>query len=73
MSVRRSICRYSEPPYGADEADVINRAKRWFKDGEFMITRYGATYSANRPSLPPFKNPENARVFKKIGRNWVEQ
>lgn len=73
MAVRRQCNRYKTEPFGSDEQNVIKRAKAFFKDGEFMITKYGLTYCSSRLPLNQFKTPLGARIFKKINGRWFEQ
>lgn len=71
MAVRHQHNRRKTEPWGTDFNDVLKRAKAFFKDGVFYITKYQDIYSAGRPSIV-FKNPDDARYFQKQGRWWKE-
>lgn len=73
MAVRHQHNRYRTEPYGADFDDVVRRAKRFFKDETFIITKYKDIYSAFRSNEPAFKDPDDAIYFDKIGRRWVRR
>lgn len=72
MAVRKQCNRYKTEPYGRDFNDVLKRAKAFYKDETFYITKYGHIYSAFRPSIG-FKDPSDAVYFDKIGRRWVRR
>ena len=72
MAVRKQHNRYRTEPYGTDFGNVLKRAKAFFKDGEFYITKYREVFSAFRPSIG-FENPKDAVYFEKQGRFWVRK
>lgn len=77
MGVRRQCNRYKTEPYGADFNDVLKRAKAFFRDdGEFMICGYQLSrptvWTSSSVPLPPFSIRSDTRIYKKIGRRWVE-
>ncbi len=74
MGVRRQCNRYTTQPWGKDEADVIRRAKRYFNyfPFAFIIVKRSDLFFANPPALPPFKDPEGARLYKKVDGRWRE-
>lgn len=74
MAVRRQCNRYRTEPYGKDFNDVLKRGKAFHKDGVFMVWggSRGGVWEADR--LPAFGTiPEDARIFAKTGKRWVEQ
>lgn len=72
MGARRTINRHKTEPFGNDFDDVLKRAKAFYKDGTFYLSKYGETYTAFRPSIS-FKDPDNAIYFEKQGRKWIRK
>lgn len=71
MGARKNINRYKEAPWGDNFDEVAKRAKNYFKDGVFIITRYNKTYTSSRPSLG-FKDPDDAVYFTKTKGKWIK-
>jgi len=72
MGARRSINRSRTDPYGTDFKDVLQRAKRFYKDGVFEIYQFNSIFCSSRESVSSFSKPAGARTFKKVNRKWVE-
>lgn len=72
MGARRTINRYKTEPFGTDFNDVLKRAKAFYKDGTFYMTKCGDTFTAFRPSVA-FKDPADAVCFEKQGRRWIQK
>ena len=72
MAVRRQCNRYKTEPWGTDYKEVLKRAKAFFKDETFYITKYNTVYCSFRPSFR-FKDPDDAVYYKKVGHKWIEQ
>ena len=72
MAVRKQCNRYKTEPFGRDFADVLKRAKAFYKDETFFITEHNGVYTSSRPSGWA-KDPDNAIYFDKVGRNWVRR
>lgn len=70
MAVRRQCNRYRTEPFGEDFDDVVKRAKAFYKDETFLVSKFNRTYCAERPAIHPFKDPEDAVYFVKVGRRW---
>ena len=72
MAVRRQCNRYRTEPYGNDFDNVLKRAKAFFKDGTFFITKHNDLYFAFRPSLG-FNDPVDAIYYDKQEKRWVRR
>ena len=72
MAVRRQCNRYREEPYGTDFDNVVKRAKIFFKDGPFLVSKFKHIYCSGRPAVHPYKDPDDAVYFTKEGRRWRE-
>ena len=69
MAVRKQCNRYKTEPFGTDYNDVLKRAKRFFKDGTFMMVKYGNVWTSTTVPIG-FKKPENAIYFTKNNGRW---
>ena len=70
MEVRRQCNRYREEPYGTDFDNVVRRAKLFYKDGTFLVSKFKHIYCAQRPAIKPYKDPDGAVYFEKVGHRW---
>lgn len=72
MSIRKQCNRYKTEPFGTCFEDVLKRAKAFYKNGTFYISKYGNTYTALRPSIA-FKDPSDAIYFVKQNGRWIKK
>ena len=72
MGARSTHNRYKTEPFGSDFKDVLKRAKAFFKDGTFYITKFNKTYCSERPSVWA-KDPSDAVYFTKVNHKWIQQ
>lgn len=72
MAVRRQCNRYRTEPFGTDFDDVLKRAKRYYKNERFYISKFENVYTALLPSIG-FKDPDNAVYFHKTNGRWVRE
>lgn len=71
MAVRKQHNRRRTEPWGTDFADVMKRAKAFYKDGIFYIEKYEHIFCSFR--LQPWEEEPKAAVrFEKSGRRWIQ-
>ena len=65
MAVRKQCNRYRTPPSGTDFDNVLKRGKTFYRSyGEFEMTPWGDRWTAERPTVSPFKMLEGTIVYK---------
>lgn len=72
MAVRKRHNRAKTEPWGKDYMDVVKRAKAFFKDGTFYVTKYEDLFFAWRPSVA-YGDPYDAVYYTKVGHRWIKR
>lgn len=80
MGARRTINRYRTTPSGYEYADVLKRGKRFHTHQgehasfEMQPGQFGdrVLWSAESPTLPPFKAPRGTILIHWCEGRWIE-